>query len=87
MVEPTPVDGSDPLNNYRIIRSELEHYSPELGTRPEIVAVTKCELPDADEVRAKLASETGRAVLAISAVTGQNLDQLLWEIDRLLKAQ
>jgi GTPase len=87
LVEPTPVDGSDPLNNYRIIRSELEHYSPELGTRPEIVAVTKCELPGADEVRAKLAHETGHAVLAISAVTGQNLDQLLWEIDRLLKAQ
>ena len=51
LVEPTPVDGSDPLQNYRVIRNELELYSADLGRRPEIVAVTKCELPDADEVR------------------------------------
>jgi GTP-binding protein len=87
LVEPTPVDGSDPLANYRIIRSELELYSVELGARPEIAVVTKCELPDADEVRVKLAAEIGHDVLAISAVTGQGLDKLLWEIARLLAEQ
>jgi GTP-binding protein len=87
LVEPTPVDGSDPLNNYRIIRSELEMYSAELGVRPEIVVVTKCELPGADEVQAKLSADIGREVLAISAVTGQGLDKLLWQIARLLNEQ
>ena len=51
LVEPAPVDGSDPLNNYRVIRNELEMYSADLGRRPEIVVVTKCELPGAEEVR------------------------------------
>ncbi len=36
LVEPTPVDGSDPLTNYRVIHSELELYSTELGARPKL---------------------------------------------------
>ena len=55
-----------------------------LGRRPEIVAVTKAELPEAAEVRERLARELGRDVLAISAVTGQGLDHLLRAITRLL---
>jgi GTPase len=84
LVEPVPVDGSDPLENYRIIRSELERYSADLGKRPEIVAVTKSELPGAEEVREQLAAETNGEVIGISAVTGQGLDKLLWEIARKL---
>jgi GTP-binding protein len=80
LVEPAPVDGSDPLENYRIIRSELERYSADLGKRPEIVAVTKSELPGAEEIREQLADETSGEVLGISAVTGQGLDKLLWAI-------
>jgi GTP-binding protein len=87
LVEPMPMDGSDPLANYRIIRSELELYSSELGARPEIVVITKCELPGVDEVQSKLAAEIGHEVLSISAVTGQGLDKLLWEITRLLHEQ
>ena len=84
LVEPTPMDGSDPLENYQVIRNELGLHSAELGKRPEIVVVTKCELPGADEVRSSLAAAIGKEVLAISAVTGQGLDQLLWQIARLL---
>jgi GTP-binding protein len=87
LVEPTPMDGSDPLENYRIIRNELELYSVDLGRRPEIAVVTKCELPGAEEVREKLAAATGSEVLAISAVTGEGLDKLLWQIVRLLDAK
>jgi GTPase len=84
LVEPAPIDGSDPLDNYRIIRNELEFYSPELRERPEIAVVTKCELPDAHDVQQKLAAAIGREVLAVSAVTGEGLDKLLWQIAKLL---
>jgi GTP-binding protein len=77
LVEPQPTDGSDPLENYRVVRSELEQYDVKLVMRPEIVAVTKSELPGALEIREALAREIGREVLAISAVTGQGLDHLL----------
>ena len=76
LVEPMPLDGTDPLTNYAAIRSELEHYNDQLGARPEILAVTKAELPDAAAVRDKLAAQSGREVLLISAVTGQGLNQL-----------
>jgi GTP-binding protein len=87
LVEPFPADGSDPLVNYRVVRSELEQYDEHLGQRPEIVAVTKVELPGAVEVRDHLARELGREVLAISAVTGQALDQLLHRVVAQLDAR
>jgi GTP-binding protein len=84
LVEPTPVDGSDPVANYHVIRRELEQYAEELGTRPEVVAITKSELPGAEEAHRRFDEAVGRTTLAISAVTGEGLDKLLWEITRLL---
>lgn len=80
VVEPMPVDGSDPLANYRAIREELVQYDAALGRRPEIIVVSKCELPGAEAVREALARETGRAVLPISAATGAGLDRLVHTI-------
>ena len=77
VVEPQPLDGTDPLANYRAIRDELVRYDARLGERPEIVVVSKCELPFAEDVRARLAEAIGREVTAVSAVTGQGLDRLL----------
>jgi GTP-binding protein len=77
VVEPEPIDGSDPVANYRAIRAELSLYDENLGRRTEIVIVSKAELPGAADVRARLAVETGRDVLAVSAVTGQGLDRLI----------
>ena len=80
LVEPLPLDGTHPADNYRIIRSELEHYSAELASRPEIVVVTKTEIPESDMVVAELREKTGKNVLSISAVTGQGLNTLIHEI-------
>ena len=58
----------------------------QLATRPEILVVTKSELPETESVRDQLAAETNGPVLCISAVTGQGLDRLLaaiiQELDR-----
>jgi GTP-binding protein len=80
VVEPAPMDGTDPLTNYRTIREELARYDPTLGERPEILVVSKCELPESEDVRRALAEETGRDVLAISAATGAGLDRLVQSI-------
>jgi GTP-binding protein len=55
LVEPEPADGTDPLENYRAIRAELGQYDPELWHRPEIVVVTKADLPGGETVRRRLA--------------------------------
>jgi GTPase len=77
LVEPLPMDGSDPIDNYKAIRSELEHYGHGLANRPEIIAVSKAELPNAADVQQRLAAETGRDVQLFSSVTGQGIDRLL----------
>lgn len=80
LVEPTPVDGSDPLENYRTIREELQSYSPELARRDELIVVSKSELPGAEPVRQQLAEATGQPVWAISSVTGAGLQDLVRQI-------
>lgn len=87
LVEPEPTDGTEPLANYRAIRTELELHNAELGQRPEIVAVTKADLPGAGEVRQRLAEAIDRDVLLISAVTGQGLNELVGRIALTLKGK
>ncbi len=84
LVEPEPMDGSDPVENYVAIRKELEEYQTDLARRPEIPVVSKADLPAARQVRERLAVETGRETLAFSAVTGDALDTLLHRIAALL---
>jgi len=80
LIEPTPMDGTDPIENYKAIRDELAQYDEALTTRPEILVVSKAELPEAQDVKAALEELTGREVLLISAVTGQNLNILVKKI-------
>ena len=87
LVEPLPTDQSDPIENYRLIREELTKYDERLAERPEILVVSKAELPEAEEVAQRLAVASGRDVLLISAVTGQGLNQLVHRIDALLEEQ
>ena len=72
-----PADGSDPVQNYRVVRRELELHTRQLAEKPEVVAVSKAELTGSDEVRQRLEGELGRRVLAVSAVTGEGLAQLV----------
>ncbi|MCR9232808.1 GTPase ObgE [Gimesia chilikensis] len=80
LVEPAPMDQTDPIENYRQIREEMRLYDATLMDRPEIVVVTKCELPDAEAVTELLSEELGQPVLQISSATGESLDQLVRKI-------
>jgi GTPase len=80
-----PLDGSDPVQNYRTIRNELIQYSEALADRPELVVVTKMDVTDAESAHARIKVELGKDSLAISAVTGQGIPQLIQRIIGLLK--
>lgn len=86
LVEPLPVDGTDPIENYLSLRRELELYDADLAKRPEIVAVSKAELPNSEEIREQLAEASGREVLLFSSVTGQGLKDLMNKTYTLLNA-
>jgi GTP-binding protein len=86
LVEPDPQDQSDPLENYRQIREELRLYNASLVERPEIVVVSKAELPGAQDLANSLQQELSSRVLCISAVTGKGLPPLLTAIWQELSA-
>ena len=71
----------DPAAKYQTIRRELEKYSEELATRPEIIALTKCEGLD-DEIIAMQSTvlqnvANGSPVVAISSQTHTSVTELL----------
>lgn len=78
------VDGTsvDPVARLRAINSELERYSPTLGRMPQVVLLTKVDLPEVKETAqdkvAALKEAVGHGrVLAISSHSQQNVGQLL----------
>jgi len=85
LIEAMPMDGSDPVANYRTIRHELTQYSQALAERPELLVVSKVDVTGAVEARARISAELEREVLAISAVTGQGIPQLITRIIELLR--
>ena len=82
LVEPSPMDQSDPIENYRAIRAELQEYDSSLAARDQIVVVSKGEMEQAEQVRQAMEQETNGPVFVISALTGQGLSELLEEIMR-----
>ena len=69
----------DIVADYRTIRHELAAYSTDLAGRREVIALTKCDALDENlrkEKQHQLESETGIAPVLISAVSGENIDQL-----------
>lgn len=86
LIEPDPMDQSDPVSNYHQIRKELELYDPELVERPEFVVISKCELPDAAACAELLEESIGRPVMQISAATGKGLPELMRQVLEQLKA-
>jgi GTP-binding protein len=87
LVEAVPIDGSDPVNNYRAIRNELTQYSPALAERPELLVVTKMDITGASEACERIKHELCRDATAISAVTGQGIPQLIHQIVAMLDAR
>lgn len=82
LVESLPLDGSDPIANYRAVRKEIELYSAKLASKPELIVLSKRELVEIEPLKAKLESELNKRVLALSAVTGEGLQELVRAISR-----
>lgn len=77
------LDGAadDPLADYNQIRAELALYDERLAERPEILVVNKIDLPDTREyldlLNESFAERSIKRPLAISALTRENVDQLI----------
>lgn len=71
----------DPVGDYQAINAELTLFNPELADKRQIVVFNKIDLPEVREqwqaVRDALAAHGVQDPLAISALTGENVQTLL----------
>jgi GTP-binding protein len=49
LLDVSPLDGTEPVENYKIIRRELSEYSADLTAKPEIIVLNKIDLLPADQ--------------------------------------
>lgn len=72
--------GRDPVQDYQVVRRELELFDPELARRPEILVVSKADRPDVQsrivEIRDEL-SKRNAVCFLVSARTGEGMPSLL----------
>jgi len=85
VLELTPIDGSDPEDNWRTIESELEAHDPALARLPRVLALSKADLvpeEDAGAARSGWADRLGEdvPVIVTSSATGLGLDALVGEL-------
>jgi GTP-binding protein len=81
------VDGteSEIVRTYKTIRAELASYGHGLDTKPEIVALNKCDaIPKAAlaKKRASLEKAAGEKVFVMSGVSGEGVDEVLRALAR-----
>ena len=74
-------EGRDPVEDIKMINTELERYSPELASRPQIVIANKVDSLDREVVDIpafeSYVEELGCPLLYISAWTGEGLDEMV----------
>lgn len=91
MLDLYPMDNSDPAENYRKIRRELEAFSPELSHKTEIIAANKMDLAIDNEAIDRLRRELpDKRIYAISGASRQGVEDLLevlWKIIQQRKAE
>ena len=82
-----PSGRPDPVEDFRVINRELASFGHELDSKPMIVAATKIDAANPEKLK-KLAAHAKRRRLefhAISAVTGEGIDDLKWALAKRLR--
>jgi len=84
LLDVAPLDGTTPVQNYKLIREELRQYSEALSEKPELVALNKADLvlpEEAEEALKEVSRELNlrpdREVMIISAASRDGLKPLL----------
>jgi GTP-binding protein len=88
LVSLDPAEEREPLKDYDAIMAELTAFDPELATRPQVVALTKGDLPDVREAYPKLKTrfkKRGVELHLISAPTQEGTRDVLFKLYHLVK--
>ena len=91
LLDVAPVDGSDPVENFKVIENELKKYSEGIADKDRWVVFTKTDLLPKDEVSARvdeIASQLGLddRKFMVSAITREGTTELTESISQYLQA-
>ena len=89
LVDVSEASAGDPLRNYRIIEAELAKFSAQLAAKQTIVVATKLDaLQDRSRLRPleEFCKRRRLELRAVSAVTGEGVEQLMREIGSRVRA-
>jgi GTP-binding protein len=78
-----PGEGREPFADWVALNEELAKFDPELAARPQIVAMTKADLPDVQEAYKKLKTRFKRRKIdlrLVSAATGEGMKELTYAL-------
>jgi GTPase len=79
VIDASGIDGRNPEDDFRVLRSELSTYNPEMLERPYLVVLNKIDTEEGmaqlKQFRKKFPKEAKR-IFEISALTGEGLPQL-----------
>jgi GTP-binding protein len=84
-----PTEGRDPVKDWEKLNAEMEKFDPELAKRPQIVAMSKADLPEVQEAYKKAKPRFKRKkvdLLLVSAATGEGARELTVKLFELVKA-
>ena len=88
LIDVTDPANTDAIKNYKMIRHELGSYNKQLLDRPEIVVLTKMDLPEArakkEELMKAFKKVTTHKIACISAATHEGVSDLLLAAWKLL---
>jgi GTP-binding protein len=79
LLDPSPLQEDPPERQYDVLVAELESHSPELASRPRVIALSKSDLPGVD-LTPEWAEARDLDVIAVSAITGDEIDLLMHRI-------
>ncbi|MCB4756303.1 MAG: GTPase ObgE [Elusimicrobia bacterium] len=86
IVDPLGFGEKSARENVKIIDAELKQYSPLLAKKPQVLAVNKQDLSEAEAVYKDIKRfQRKRPVLLVSGVTGYGVPELLAEVTRRLR--
>ncbi len=85
LIDMSSLEGRNPIEDYKIIRRELESYSDKLAKKTEIIVANKMDLPNSKDNLELFKKEfPDLTVIPISAVTKENINTLLYKIKETL---
>ena len=79
-------EGRNPIEDYKVIRKEIESYNDKLAKKKEIIIANKMDLPDALDNLEKFKKEyPNKEIILLSAINNDGLDKMIVRLADLLE--